>query len=618
MFVYSLLLLVGQLSLVAAQALPFTFTGFIESASPNSGSAANRGGTVKISGYTITIPDNLLVEFPAAIVPFAEFSEGNKPGQNEVTVTGNVVNDNFIAGQMTYNQVDAAFASGVIKSLGFDGSIVIENGPTLRINDPNAKYSAGFDSIPLFTADDENPSITSFSGFPVCVPRSANDPKCPSANRPPAGSRVISDALHMAPLKVGDYIEYSGIQFGGQTIVYNLVANIDITTSGSQPGFIRVEDAIIGVANADPNVEAARAKFTGLASRSDLLVRIFAIDEDPCTGEVVDRLLTTTTPDGAARNKWKVEIARGTNIGLYTRNYRIKIGDTTTQTTDGILAGQYVQPVTEWIFPELVTPGGAPPPNDFSNIGPLANGFGFVDGVLFGQLKPWPGSNAPVPAKTNCQPPSATTSTAPTSTDPIQIKADAGADVKALGGVSLLLTAKQTGDNVPDSSLTYAWTQLPGSPTVTLTNANTANARITLPKLSGASVPRTFQVVITHTPSGTKTNDTVIITSFAPSNNVFDHPVIDSLTWASRQSGSATAAAHSDLVDATATMTIRFSSETTERQMTRGVVGEGVVSYSFPAVGARITIPRYTSATIRSYLGGAAVGGPVVVSSNVG
>lgn len=62
----------------------------------------------------------------------------------------------------------------------------------------------------------------------------------------------------MAPLKVGDYIEYSGIQSGTETIVYNIVANIDITTSGTQPGFIRVEDVIIGVANVDANVEAAR------------------------------------------------------------------------------------------------------------------------------------------------------------------------------------------------------------------------------------------------------------------------------------------------------------------------------------------------------------------------
>ena len=62
------------------------------------------------------------------------------------------------------------------------------------------------------------------------------------------------------------------------------------------------------------------------------------------------------------------------------------------ETSDGILAGQYVQPVTEWIFPEVVNPGATPPALDFSNIGPLANGFGpDADGNVFHQLNPWPG-----------------------------------------------------------------------------------------------------------------------------------------------------------------------------------------------------------------------------------
>ena len=62
----------------------------------------------------------------------------------------------------------------------------------------------------------------------------------------------------MAPLVVGDYIEYSGVQYNGQTIVYSLVANIDIRTSGSQPGYVRVEDAIVGIADNGADVEAAR------------------------------------------------------------------------------------------------------------------------------------------------------------------------------------------------------------------------------------------------------------------------------------------------------------------------------------------------------------------------
>lgn len=57
------------------------------SATPNSGDAINRGGTVTISGFTVKIPDNLLVEFPALFVPFAEFCAGQKAGPNEVTVS---------------------------------------------------------------------------------------------------------------------------------------------------------------------------------------------------------------------------------------------------------------------------------------------------------------------------------------------------------------------------------------------------------------------------------------------------------------------------------------------------------------------------------------------------
>ena len=62
----------------------------IHSATPKSGSESNRGGNVQISGYSVTIPDNLLVEFPALFVPFAEFCAGKRAGPNEVTVSINI------------------------------------------------------------------------------------------------------------------------------------------------------------------------------------------------------------------------------------------------------------------------------------------------------------------------------------------------------------------------------------------------------------------------------------------------------------------------------------------------------------------------------------------------
>jgi hypothetical protein len=69
---------------------------------------------------------------------------------------------------------------------------------------------------------------------------------------------VVPDASHMVPIRVGDYIEYSGVQLNGETICYTITVNIDIRTSGNQPGFVRVEDTIIGIADANANVEEAR------------------------------------------------------------------------------------------------------------------------------------------------------------------------------------------------------------------------------------------------------------------------------------------------------------------------------------------------------------------------
>lgn len=69
---------------------------------------------------------------------------------------------------------------------------------------------------------------------------------------------VVPDASHMVPIREGDYIEYSGVQLNGETICYTITVNIDVRTSGSQPGFVRVEDTIIGIADANANVEEAR------------------------------------------------------------------------------------------------------------------------------------------------------------------------------------------------------------------------------------------------------------------------------------------------------------------------------------------------------------------------
>lgn len=77
----------------------------------------------------------------------------------------------------------------------------------------------------------------------MCVPRSDNDPKCPSSNRP-AGSTSFNapDPLVMAPFKVGDYLEIEGHKVGNEIIAYGITCpSVQILTPNG-PTYIRVEE----------------------------------------------------------------------------------------------------------------------------------------------------------------------------------------------------------------------------------------------------------------------------------------------------------------------------------------------------------------------------------------
>lgn len=162
------------------------------------------GGLDRYAAATIVLCH---LSYSAAFVPFKEVAAGNFLG-NEVSVSqdisqcihvfladkvqviGNYVDGVPIAGLVSIAQYSLQASNGVIASLNVDGSLKMVGGQTLRINDPNAVYSSGLTLNPAFTADDQNPSVTAFSGFPMCVPRSANDLKCPASNRP-AGTNIL-------------------------------------------------------------------------------------------------------------------------------------------------------------------------------------------------------------------------------------------------------------------------------------------------------------------------------------------------------------------------------------------------------------------------------------------
>lgn len=105
---------------------------------------------------------------------------------------GNTVNGVPQVGQVQLYEFFEGLASGFIESMNYaDGSMKIQNGPTLRIADRNAVFSVGYDAAPFMNADDSSPSISSFSGFPMCIPRSETDPLCPLTNRPFAGPGTL-------------------------------------------------------------------------------------------------------------------------------------------------------------------------------------------------------------------------------------------------------------------------------------------------------------------------------------------------------------------------------------------------------------------------------------------
>ena len=296
----------------------FDLTGFIQSATANDttcpalglpAGSSQRGGTVVVNGITIIVPCNTTLQFPAATftwsdmlasppfpqpltIPTAAPAAGsfNYP-TTEISVTGNVVNGTYIAGLIHIAQQSLNSGSGFISAIEYTagvstGTLLISATPggpphvRIQINDPipaggaTGRYSQGQSPDARFSVDQDNPTITAASGYPMCIPRTspADDPLCPRRNRPappcrnfgnagvvspagwelsgivnasgrcnsfvmkaplgttptvaPAAARPVSaaqiatlatepDARQQAPLTVGDYINFSGTVMRG-------------------------------------------------------------------------------------------------------------------------------------------------------------------------------------------------------------------------------------------------------------------------------------------------------------------------------------------------------------------------------------------------------------------
>lgn len=515
------------------------------------------------------MPKNLIVSYPTTYSPFPKLCSAGAGGF-ETSVTGNIINGIPIAGQIS---VAARFglegSQGYIESIT-DGVIQISGGPKVRINDPEGAFAPPVNKQAQFVIDTENPSVTSFSGFPMCIPYAGNADTCKDSNRPAGQSSYDApDPLTMVPLKAGDFIEYSGLKDNGEILAHSVnCVNVHVTTKASDtvPNYIRVEDAIVGVVDSAGNLENAPTRFVGyLSSCSGALVTVSAIDVDPCTGAETLRRIGSATPKAELRCKWEMRIS---SITPFTRDYMITTNTPVTTTKNGIKAGQYVAPVTEWIFPEVNQPGTFPPPLIFNDIQSLHQG-DVLDDQQFGQLFPYPAANTPA-AKKACSPGDLVKNTpTPTPSPDPQSAPDAGvtsADAAAatptpsvaadqqtptsqtlpiasavqftvaqrVGGL-LSLTGSNTEPKFTNDQLNFAWKQIsPASPAITIANSTTSSATFTAPIVI---VDTTFNFTLTISLKSNPSAKSTIAVPVKISPTAPDQVTMDTYTWDNRQSG---------------------------------------------------------------------------------
>ncbi len=133
------------------------------------------------------------------------------------------------------------YATGEIRVGGLIGNCAA--GTRVQLNDPlNPAVGTGRYGRPMtpdmrFMVDQDNPTIRSVSGFPMCIPRvladpniagNPDDPLCPQSQRPAAiapqtgfASFILTnnpvtlpgvppDATKQAPFEVGDWVTFAG------------------------------------------------------------------------------------------------------------------------------------------------------------------------------------------------------------------------------------------------------------------------------------------------------------------------------------------------------------------------------------------------------------------------
>ncbi len=385
----------------AAASTQFDITGTIKIATlggPGSGNGAgaHQGGFIRVNGHVITVPSETIVILPASALTWEELFAFAPPPYGptqtglaladipapltayQAHVVGNRVNGVYIAGLITISQDALNSGQGFINFIDYNtgeirvgGTLVLGAGgvPTnvLDANDPGARvqlndplnpavgtgrYGRAISPDVRFMVDQDNPTIRSVSGFPMCIPRTdpasaAPDALCPQTQRPAAvapqtgfGSiiqmnnpstlpGVPPDATKQVPFEVGDFVTFAGTlvhdganptagPWPGDAATYisahTMVNNVAIYTwPATVPAYVAIDVSLVGTGGlvvVGANEAAVRTRFEGFTTDITRVVHLYGIDLDPATGNSSDRNWGTIGIDpgplvGAAKGRWR-------------------------------------------------------------------------------------------------------------------------------------------------------------------------------------------------------------------------------------------------------------------------------------------------------------------------
>ncbi len=414
----------AQLPLPAATL--FEMTGFVQKATLDDPNDPFSGGTLTMNNHVIVIPRNTIFQMPAtsltwtelftqAPAPYGVSASSDKPHQTglalsdtpspthtfEVTVQGNRVidggTDRYIAALVFISNLSVQAHQGFINGIDYANGELLVGSSRVRLNDPIGRFGRVMTHDARFTVDEENPTVKSETGYPMCIPRTepsvADDPLCPRANRPegktiftmiaapqptaaerqnPALRTVALDPWRAAPFQVGDYVTVRGPIVNdatGQYIsAYAVDANVGIFTApGTMPAYVSIDVVLMGTGPLDDATlaqeGARRTRVEGFSTDSSMPVVVSAVDVNACTGEAVDRLWDTQAvdpgpPTGAVAGRWRFRPGtplfdlKGFPFLPPTREVHVVSAAGTAATMNGLSAGEYTAPNFEFILPE--------------------------------------------------------------------------------------------------------------------------------------------------------------------------------------------------------------------------------------------------------------------------